>query len=79
MQCLLNNQQVFEDVMKSHNSSGGCLRDFCDGCYVKNHVLFGNDPTALQIIAYYNDIEVANPLRSKRRKHKVGKKLNLYA
>lgn len=59
--------------MNPHISSDGRLRDVCDGDYCKRHVLFGQDSTAIQVIAYYDDIEVANPLGSKRKKHKVGK------
>lgn len=59
--------------MHPHTSNDDCLRDVCDGDYVINHVLFGKDPTALQVIAYYDDIEVVNPLGSKRKNHKLGK------
>ena len=40
----------------------GLLEDFCDGEVVKNHPLFSTDPQALQIVAYYDELEVCNPL-----------------
>ena len=42
-----------------------------DGDLFKNHPLFSVDKTALQIVAYYDLIEVVNPLGS--RTHKLGK------
>jgi len=52
------------------------MMDFCDGEFFKQHPVFRKHPTALQIIIYYDDIEVANPLGSKAGTHKLGK---LYA
>jgi hypothetical protein len=69
---LLNSNIVLSDVMKGHISTDGIMRDICDGNYCKSHALFGQDHTALQVIAYYDDVEVVNPLGSKRKKHKVG-------
>ena len=38
----------------------------------KSHPLFSVDPYALQIIGYYDDLEVVNPLGSYIKKHKLG-------
>jgi hypothetical protein len=35
-------------------------------------VIFSKDHTALQIILYYDELEVCNPLGSRRKKHKLG-------
>lgn len=48
------------------------LIDFCDGTYFKSHLLFGTRVNALQILLYYDDIEVCNPLGSHTKKHKLG-------
>ena len=53
------------------NSHDGIIRDVCDGNYCKSHELFGQDDRALQVIADYDDVEVVNPLGSKRKKYKV--------
>ena len=60
--------------MISHqNLSASLLSDFCDGSYYKAHTLFnGREPT-LQIFLYFDELEVCNPLGSKRIKHKIGK------
>ena len=38
------------------------MEDVCDGALFKNHRLFTNDPSALQIIAFFDELELCNPL-----------------
>lgn len=45
------------------------LSDFCDGTIFQNHELFSNDPAALQILLYFDDINLSNPLTN--RVHKI--------
>ena len=45
--------------------------DFCDGSYFKSHPLFSSNKFALQIQLYYDNLECANPLGSKKGIHKV--------
>ena len=52
--------------------SDGLLEDFCDGSLFQVHPLFSCDPCALQIIAYFDELEVCNPLGSHVKKHKLG-------
>ena len=46
--------------------------DYCDGKRCREHPLFSTDPVALQIILYYDELELCNPLGSRRKKHKIG-------
>ena len=50
------------------------MRDFCDGELFRDghHPLFSINDNAIQIILYYDDFEVANPLGSKATLHKLG-------
>ena len=57
----------------THQRVDGIISDFCDGDRYKNHPLFSRDPWAIQILIYYDDVEVVNPLESKTSKHKFGK------
>ena len=50
----------------------GLLGDYCDGSIFKNHPLFSADPKALQIMLYYHDVEVVNPIGSRTKTHKLG-------
>lgn len=49
------------------------LSDFCDGSLFKNHPLFQTHPDALQLIIYFDELEVCNPLGSHSGIHKLGK------
>ena len=59
--------------MMNHQSNFESLHDFCDGNYYKRHELFSSDKPAIQLLLYYDELEVCNPLGSKRTKHKLGK------
>ena len=49
------------------------LQDFCDGTACKEHpAIAGNDCTMLQIVAYFDELEVTNPIGSYVKKHKLG-------
>ena len=50
----------------------GILFDICDAERYKTHPLYSTDPTALQIILYFDELEVCNPIGSNRKKHKLG-------
>ena len=54
------------------NNSGDQLGDFCDVSLFKSHPMFSTDPYALQVVAYYNELEVVNPIGSFIKKHKLG-------
>ena len=48
------------------------LGDFCDGSIFKEHPIFSTDPHALQVVAYYDELEVVNPIGSFVKRHKLG-------
>jgi len=48
------------------------MRDFCDAQLINESEVFKKDPTALQLIMFYDEIEVANPLGAKAGIHKLG-------
>lgn len=48
------------------------MRDFCDDQLIKESEIFKKDPMALQLIMFYDDIEVANSLGAKAGIHKLG-------
>lgn len=49
------------------------LKDFCDGHVLNNHRLFSVHRNGLQILFYFDDIEVVNNLGSHKKVHKLGK------
>ena len=62
----------------SHQRHDEMIADYCDGQVYRQHPLFSRDPHALQIILYYDDVEVVNPLGSKTSKHKVGNEIFVF-
>uniref|UniRef100_A0A1X7VT30 Uncharacterized protein n=1 Tax=Amphimedon queenslandica TaxID=400682 RepID=A0A1X7VT30_AMPQE len=42
----------------------GIFRDFSDGFIYNNHPVLREHPDALQIVGYYDELEVCNPLGS---------------
>ena len=55
-----------------HRHSGGVLCDYCDGEAYKSHPLYSTHVNSLQILLYYDELEVCNPLGSSKTKHKLG-------
>lgn len=51
------------------------MRDICDGGEFSEgkHPLFSTNFKAIQMMLYYDDFEVANPLGAKAVVHKIGK------
>ena len=58
--------------MRGHQRSDELLEDFCDSPKFKSHPLFGSKQNALQILLYFDECELCNPLGSFRKKHKLG-------
>ena len=64
-------------VSRLHIRSDQLLGDYCDGTLFQNHPLFRDNncrenSLSLQFIIYYDDVEVVNPLGSRRGKYKLG-------
>ena len=60
-------------VLRGHCREDKMLADYCDGSVFQSHPLYFIRPKSLQIILYYDDVEICNPLGSKAKKHKLGK------
>ncbi|KAK3754666.1 hypothetical protein QZH41_009115 [Actinostola sp. cb2023] len=69
---MLNDPSILRQVENPHLRQDGLISDYCDGYAFSQHPLFSRDPQALQIILYYDEVEVVNPLGSKTYTHKVG-------
>ena len=74
LEVLLQDESIQEEV---HNCSArirndGKLEDFCDGSVFKQHELFSSNPEALQIVGYYDELEITNPIGAYVKRRKVG-------
>ena len=64
---------IILQVMDTHRQTPTTImNDYCDGEIYQTHPLFSTDPVALQLILYYDELELCNPLGSRRKKHKIG-------
>ena len=73
LQKLMELDDYQAEVLNPHMSGNDhVLTDFCDGSVYKCHPLFSVDPNALQVVGYYDDVEVVNPMGSYVKKHKLG-------
>ena len=59
-------------VVSGPNQSCKHIMDMCDGSIFKCNGIFRNCPTALQIIAYYDDVVIVDQRSPKASEHKLG-------
>ena len=70
---LLSDSTVIAEVDRCNRMhDDGTLEDYCDGYLYQSHPLFSSDKNALQIIAFYDELELCNPLSTHVKAHKVG-------
>ena len=72
MEKLLEDRTILQYIDNPHQRLDDKLEDFCDGELFVNHPVFSTDPYAIQIIAYFDELEVCNPLGTHTKKHKLG-------
>ena len=66
-------REIREEIEDRQCASPGVVCDFCDGEFVKTHPLVQQNPDTLLLALYFDDLETANPLGSRRGKYKLGK------
>ena len=73
LQHVLEREDVLQYVLPERRARAReNLEDFSDGAVLQNHPLFSSNLSALQIIGYYNELEICNPLGSAAKMHKLG-------
>lgn len=68
-----NQLTTIVQVLTGHAREDGLLSDYCDGTAYKSHPLFSCTSHCLELILYYDDVELCNPLGSRAKTHKLGK------
>ena len=73
LKSLLSDPNIIDEVEQCplRVRNDGLIGDYCDGNRLKNHPLFSMDPYALQIIAFFDELELCNPLGTHVKKHKL--------
>ncbi len=70
--CLVEFHGAILQVLQSHSRSDGYISDYCDATFFKSHEMFRKNNNELQLIMYFDEIEVCNPLGAQRGIHKLG-------
>lgn len=70
---MVRKPEICDEIEDGHCASAGVLRDFCDGEFLRNHPLVNKNKDTLLLAFYFDDLETANPLGSRRGKYKLGK------
>ena len=71
LQNLLSMPEIEFHVANSHFSKTDTFYDICDGVSFRSSNIFKQNPNALQIILYMDDIEVVNPIGVHTKKAQV--------
>ena len=59
--------------MDTHqNAAENIFSNYRDGRQYNQHPFFSPNPMSLQLILYYDELELYNPLGSRQKKHKIG-------
>ncbi len=69
---LLQDPSVIAALEAPRVHRDGILVDLSDGTLVQNHPVLQEHPHALQLVGYYDEVEVCNPLGAKTKVHKMG-------
>ncbi len=74
--CTVTYYNALQVMSGPHQLIGPLYGDMCDGELFKEHPIFSSNPQALQLILYFDELQVANPLGTKAKKNKLGKAQN---
>ena len=61
---LLQKPDIVNEIENFHGSGDSTLQDMCDGSVFKFHPHFSTDKQTIQVIAYFDEVELCNPLGS---------------
>lgn len=65
-------------IVSGPHQSCSHMMDICDGSIFKSKEVFRNCPTALQIVAYYDDITIVNQLSPRAKEQKLGTTIQIF-
>ena len=69
---ILNDPNIKHAISERNVPVEGIYTDYSDGSNTKFHPVIAEHPNSLQIVGYYDELEICNPLGSKVKKHKLG-------
>ena len=69
---LLKHSNLLDYLTSDCSQSSDLLNNFCDGLVHHQHPLFSREKLSLQVILYYDDVQLCNPLGSRTTFNKLG-------
>lgn len=72
MKAILKKESNRNKIFKDHSSKDGIIRSYADSLHCKNHPFINEHENVVQILLFYDELEVANSLGSKTIIHKLG-------
>jgi hypothetical protein len=71
LKAMLSHDDVLGQILESHQSVDGLVRDYCDGELFQQNDLFKSGSDALQLELYHDDFTCTNPLRNRSKRQKI--------
>ncbi|ELU09809.1 hypothetical protein CAPTEDRAFT_209587, partial [Capitella teleta] len=72
LRIMLDHNDLLSEVMHPQDQIPGIFKDARDGSYFKENKLFMEEENALQILLYFDEFEVVNPIGYAKKPHKLG-------
>lgn len=72
LKLVLNHDKVCDLITSEARYKNGQLASYCDGVQFSQHGMFKDNPHALRLQLFYDDVEVVNPIGTKTCIHKLG-------
>ncbi|XP_061192283.1 uncharacterized protein LOC133200514 [Saccostrea echinata] len=71
LKSLLAHDDIFSYVINNHKSTDTILRDFCDGDIYAENQFFADNPSAIQVMFYFDEFTAVNPLGHQIKNYKI--------
>ena len=72
LKTIFESESAWNHLLGGKSSIPGVYNDFADGTVAQNHPVLKTHLNSLQVIGYYDELEICNPLGSSAKKHKLG-------
>ncbi|XP_065208206.1 uncharacterized protein LOC135840708 isoform X1 [Planococcus citri] len=72
LKLVLQSQEIKDAILTEKKSEDGTFRSFRDGKSFDSNPFFQKFPDAIRLQLYYDELEIVNPLASKKGVHKIG-------
>lgn len=59
-------------VLKDHLRTDGLIGDYCDASFIRNDPYLQDNENALELVLYFDEVEVCDALASHRGERKLG-------